>query len=95
MVDRSASSVATDRHILHQHPYIECVGVEANDRLAQTTGIAVVVLTDLNNSFLVIAVKNERRCIDHVFFDEMMKNFILLVAERKVRLLRKIVEQVE
>ena len=43
----------------------------------------------------MIAVKNERRSTDPVIFDEMMKIFILLVEERKVRLLRKIVEQVE
>ena len=43
----------------------------------------------------MIAVKNERRSTDHVIFEELMKIFILLVEERKVRLLRKIVEQVE
>ena len=43
----------------------------------------------------MIAVKNERRSTADVNFDEMMKIFILLVEQRKVRLLRKIVEQVE
>ena len=43
----------------------------------------------------MIAVKNERRSTDNVIFDELMKIFILIVEERKVRLLRKIVEHVE
>ena len=63
--------------------------------MAQTTGLSVVVLMDLSDSFLVTAVKNERRSTDHVIFDEMMKIFILFVEELNVRLLRKIVEQVE
>ena len=91
----TSTSVPAHRHVLHKRPQVQSVGIVADDGLAQTTTFSVVVLTDLSDSFLVIAVKNERRSTDHVIFDEVMKIFILLVEERKVRLLRKIVEQVE
>ena len=43
----------------------------------------------------MIAVKNERSTANHVIFDELMKIFILLVEDRKVGLLWKVVEQVQ
>ena len=43
----------------------------------------------------MIAVKNDRRNVNHVIFDEVVKIFILLVEDGKVGLLWKVVEQVQ
>ena len=90
-----SSRVPSRRHVLHERSQVQSVGIVPDDRSARSSGHSVLVLTKRGDSFLAIAVKNERRSTNHVIFDEMMKIFILLVEERKVRLLRKIVEQVE
>ena len=82
----TASAVPARRHVLHERPEVKGIGIVANNGLAQPTGVTVIALTDLSDSFLVIAVKNDRRSTDDVIFDEMMKVFILLVEQRKVRL---------
>ena len=43
----------------------------------------------------MISVKNERSSANHVTFDEVIQIFIILVEDRKVGLLCKVVEQVE
>ena len=55
-----SSRVPSRRHVLHERPQVQSVGIVAGDRSTRTSGLSVLVLTYRGDSFLVIAVKNER-----------------------------------
>ena len=90
-----SSRVPSHRHVLHERPQVRHVRIVSDDPPTRTSSLSVLVLTLRGDPFLVIAVKNERSSANHVIFDEVMKIFILLVENRKVGLLWKVVEQVE
>ena len=92
---RTAATIRAGSRSLVPRRRVYHVGIVPDDRSTRTSGLSVLVLTWRGDPFLVIAVKNERCNANHVIFHEVMKIFILLVEDRKVGLLRKIVKQVE
>ena len=91
----TSSRVPSHRHVLHERPQVQRVGVVPDDRSKRSSGLSVLLLAYLGVPFLVIAEKNRGSTANHVIFDEMMQIFILLVKQHTLFLLRKVVEQVE
>ena len=84
----ASTLVPSRRHVFHQRPQVQSVGIVTDDRSTRSSGLPVLCLTYLGDPFLVVSLKDYRWTTHNTVFLELMKIFILLVEDRKVGLLQ-------
>ena len=85
----STTCVPSCRHVLHQCPQVQGVGIVPYDGSAQ---LSVPYLGDI---LLVVTVKYDGRTTDDIIFDELVQIAVCLVEYCEEGIRRKIVEEIE
>ena len=85
----STTCVPSRRHVLHQRPQVQSVGIVPHYRSTR------LFTPYLGNLLFMVAVKYDSRTTNDVVFNKMVQIAVLLVEDSEEGVRRKFVEQVE